>query len=698
MISLFIAISLVYLSGAPYKNVILFALAAPLTYVSTSWIKNETLYQFRLIPVIFYCLCLPSLVDKYVTSEWVSIGFLAATASLSASMFHKKIYSYLYILFCAAAQLYVAKSDLTGVSDTSDTLLLNSYFSTLWIFITGIASVLLVQRFYSYVIQLDTILAELESDFWNRSQSISRINLKDYINLKLHGTILNTLIVAQKMPGLASREAISSQLISEITQLENYDYKSESIVNLKRLVMNEIDFGRLQVEISNPGEVALPNADTELIIELIREVILNIQKHTISRYVNISIDQQNTESIRVTILENLSEISDEMELEAKAERAMDSKSIMRLCKETKSTYYVNSYSTGSLLHLVTINLVDRDLNLLSKVKEVRKESLSAFVNNISLISTMFAALAIPGFFKLDVAPPVTFIIMIVVAIHAYLLRTKNSNPFLISLVALLPLTIIPYELMTLNTCANLGYLPWAVNSFLGAVLFGAYASSSRVVRWVPGFFMIAECLVANILLPSDCSTLLNGTTPGFAIALVLARYLVAFRTRNSKIDAELDNYLNEQSRANKITQERVNEARSHVISKVHIYAEDREQESARDLSKLINLVRGYLLCSEKFDNEFFKNVFDWLSHRYEMGLDTSLEVYEINESQVSENLTWRDISRLIDETYSKLDIHVILTFSETLSVEIRSSEPISEDAEFAANSAHPLASFRFSVS
>lgn len=679
MISLYVAISLVYFSGAQYRDVILYAIGAPIAFLSTSWIKYKPWDQIRLLPVIFYTYFLPLAVDEYATSPWYSIGLITTCAALSATMFVNRINSVAFILLCVLAQYSVALKDLKGISDSKDTILLNGYFSSIWVLVAGLTVLVIIRRFYKYCIDLDNSLEEVEVEYWERSQKISRLNLKDYINLKLHGTILNTLIVAQKMSGLTSKEAISQQLQADLKELETEQIYSASSLNLSQLVRTKIDFGRLQVEINQTINSTLLPESIEFIIELIREVILNINKHTNSRKILINISSTDKNEIQITINEELSSISSNGDLNEKAVSAMKSRSMQRLCKETGSQYSVSSFSTGSLLHRIKINLVDRDLGILTKTKTIRRKSLDSFVNNISSISILFTLFAIPGFIVQKVPAPMILIVLICSMIHLYLLRQGQSDVFLVALLVALPLALIPYAYTTSDVCNNLEVLPWIVNSLLGAFLYGSFSSPNALLRWIPGIVIFVECLSANYFLPSECSSLLNGTTPGIAIALILARSFMSRRSRDAKQDLALEALLRNQSSLNIDIQQKVTTARNKVLSKVRDLSESQslEKHSPAEIGKLVNLIRAYLLCSEKFERKFFQDIFEWVLERYQQGLRTSIELYEVTDLSGTFDYDFKSNFKLLREIYKDKDLSLNLTISDQLSVELKSDQELS---------------------
>jgi hypothetical protein len=193
--------------------------------------------------------------------------------------------------------------------------------------------------------------------------------------------------------------------------------------------------------------------------------------------------------------------------------------------------------------------------------------------------------------------------------------------------------------------------------------------------------MFVECLSAVIFLPSECSSLLNGTTPGIAIALILARNMISRRSRNSKFDRDLEDQLRLQSGQNDQIQELVAAAREQVLSKVKSFADNHlvGKDSPTELGNLINLVRAYLLCSEKFERAFFRDLFYWTLARYESGINTSLEIFEVGTAkgpvEADFNREFSDLNKILKDQALAMSI----TVDEKILIELRPDRSVSDD-------------------
>jgi hypothetical protein len=207
--------------------------------------------------------------------------------------------------------------------------------------------------------------------------------------------------------------------------------------------------------------------------------------------------------------------------------------------------------------------------------------------------------------------------------------------------------------------------------------------------------MFAECLSANFFLPNECSSLLNGTTPGIAVALILARNLITRRSKNASLDSDLEQQLKLQSSQNDEIRESVSAARDKVLTKVRFYADANQSSAEADpqLENLINLVRAYLLCSEKFDKLFFRDLFHLVITRYEGGFNTKLEIYELRDSNISYKMIFDENLSGVSKLIAMNDLSLTLTIDDVILIDIESKEGISDEILEQLNQNNPLVVF-----
>lgn len=663
LLSLFIALSLVYLSGASYRDVIAYAIAGPIIVIISLGLFTERFYRARFLPAITYLAVLPFLVDQFVTQPWISYGLVMTIAGLSASIFLNNFVAGGLVIACAITQYIGSAQRITGISDYQDNLLLNSYFSTLWILVTGFGTIYIARRYVNYCDKLDVTIAEIEDDYWDRSREISQLNLRDHINLKLHGTILNTLIFAQKMPHKISSKELANQLQSELDALDSDEEEFWNAESVKNSLQTSIGNYEISIGVTVDANIVLQNTEYEILLEVVRETVLNIVKHTSSKAVSIHIGSMDERHLHIRIIETLSGITQASDASIYSQNALQSKSLARLLDRARGTITVEPYGSGRLVHSILMRRHRKDLNIMEEVGKLRAESLFILAGSASMFSVVYGLLACIGFLIIGASWLVTLILLIIELITGYLFYTRRYNPWLSALAMILSLIPIPYALLYIDGCDNLQYFPWVFNSILGCLLFSAFSARNRLLKWLPGFVLTAQCLIATQAFPRECQSLFNGSTPGVVIILILTRYLTFLRQRNLRLDALLQDALTEQSAKTRTIQDEVSRARTIVIDQVRelIRHLKKGREVQGELTRIINLLRVFLLTSEYFDLYIMKRVFEFSLQRSRQNLLTTINVYISNKNlQISTQDVDQCLRALLDSLAQQ---NVSITFN-----------------------------------
>lgn len=112
----------------------------------------------------------PVYIDQQIDKQWISYGLLTAIAVLTSTTFQNRALFIATLLITPLIQYTVAKLDLTGVSDSKDLLLLNSYFSSIWLIIAGLGVYLARMTYENYCTQIDEQLFSLQDQLVEESK------------------------------------------------------------------------------------------------------------------------------------------------------------------------------------------------------------------------------------------------------------------------------------------------------------------------------------------------------------------------------------------------------------------------------------------------------------------------------------------------------------------------------------------------
>lgn len=206
VINIYIAFLLLLGSGVITEYHLLGVSSLFATLVLSIWtstrFRNNSYYLINQILI----LTLPLLIEPYVTKSWISYGLLIAIFVIFAATYDRNLVFIFCLLTAPIIQFLVASKGLIGVIDNQDLLLLNSFFSTTWVVIAGIGVRVARLLYLNYCQQIDKELFNLQDRIYDSEIRQSSLNLKDHINLAIHGTLLNTLISYNQMSNKVKKQ------------------------------------------------------------------------------------------------------------------------------------------------------------------------------------------------------------------------------------------------------------------------------------------------------------------------------------------------------------------------------------------------------------------------------------------------------------------------------------------------------------
>jgi len=229
----------------------------------------------------------PIYIDQQIQQPWISYGLLTAIAAITATTFQNRALLLATLLSTPLIQYAVATLGLKGVTDNKDLLLLNSYFSSIWLIVAGLGIYLVRITYNRYCEQIDEQLLELQDNLIEESKRRSELNLRDYQNISLHGTILNTLISYSQMNRPNINKQLSLDLSKDLKNIESSEVAKNNSVPFKKLLEDNLKYDGIQIKLIMDSQLLLPNQLVESALEIVREITLNIKKHTSSKSINI---------------------------------------------------------------------------------------------------------------------------------------------------------------------------------------------------------------------------------------------------------------------------------------------------------------------------------------------------------------------------------------------------------------------------
>ena len=584
-----------------------------------SWvISRVTTWKFSSTPIVIYLLVSPIFLGDQPDKSWMSIGLAAFGAVIYFSTIEYLPLAIVVVLLITTFQTYVAHLNLSSVSDNFDIAYFHSYFSILWISVMGIASIFIRRQYLEVANSIqETVDEEIDSSL-TKLKGLKQINEKDSRNLRLHGTVLNTLIhirnlIEQKLP---SQQAIST-LIAEVKSLsfENITINKAGFLEKVESMIANRALKRIDVSISPFDGRINSQLIEELCLEIVRELILNTEKHTRATTAAIEFVIRNEDEIQIIFIENsISKISPS-EKKIFLDKPKESQTLQKLLQACGATINI-SFSKGKRFRKVDISIpqINLELELKSTLAKSRITGLNDFSLNYVRASALVGILSLPGYLLAGLNPITLLLTSLTVLGFFLVLQFPRSRPILY-LLLISSLLIVPSISYKVSACSELGTIPWLFNHILTVGFFASIYFKNRVLKWLPLSILTAECFYFPLSYPAQCGNILLGSLPGIPLIIVLALSVLYVRKREVYFDESESLEVARLARVVTSTDEYREGAYTALLQDLTRFANSLEEQSGKTLNVdsfllQIQKIQTFLICAEHFDSELVRKTFE----------------------------------------------------------------------------------------
>jgi len=596
--------------------------------------------QFSNTPTVIYLLVTPILLGTQPKNSWISIGLVAFAAVIYFSAVENIYLAFSLILLITLYQTFVVQLDLSSISDRYDIAYFYSYFSFLWILIMGIASYFIRRRYLDVADDIQEIVDSEINTSINRLNSLKQVNEKDSRNLRLHGTVLNTLIhIRNLMQEGKPYKGVIPSFIREVQSLASesvLEAKRDFNGDLKKLITDRV-LRRMDISLTPfYGQVESPLVE-ESCIEVIRELILNSEKHTEATSGAVTIAKKVGRGIRITFIDNsISQLSNQEKV-VTLEKTKESRTLQKLLVACGGEIQV-SMTKGKKLRKIEIQIpyIDLELELKATLEKSRVAGLNDFSLNYVRASLLVALLSFPGYL-LNGLNSETLIFVASTIIGFFLVLRYPKSKSLLALLIFSGLSIIPSLSFDVQTCADLGAIPWLFNHVITVGFFAAIYIKKRIFRWLPIAILTAECFYYPLHYPTQCQNIFLGSLPGIPLIIVFALSVLAVRRREVYFDEDESLELGRLARALTSSDEYRENAYSNLIQdllKFVQYFSDGPDKAvdAKSISLQIQKIQTFLVCAEHFDSQLIRKLFELFREKQELGIPGRLTLLGENFS------------------------------------------------------------------
>jgi hypothetical protein len=647
-------------------------------------------YESSFIPLMLYLLIAPVVLGGTPEKAWMSFGVLTIFANLYIATIYRRNIAIALMLGVTIFQVCVINLDLSSISDLADMRLLNTYFSSLWTMGTGIAFMIIRGRYLSASDKIENEIVRLKERISSRFQAISLQNRDDYRNLKLHGTILNTLIFAKNNPDFVSnRQSFVDSIKNELKDLRSNrrtlqaDLRETLQDLLSRRTLNRIRVSRMEVS-GRTSDASLENN----ILEIIREILLNLEKHTSVAEIQIQLHISVDGNIQLRITESAHFEVSSKNLEVRKSDALRSESLKRLLAITPSQLAITSTTDGfGLVYTVTnLEATDRAGDP-REIYRLRNSNLIEFAENIGRATAIFGLLFLPGYFFLGIEQKILILLIFHSAIVAYNVIKRSASKGWLSISTFFSLALPVVISQNFEECANISYLPWLLNVVMMNALIFATEIRNRYLRWVPIVIITIELFVLPQSYPPGCQNIFLGSTPAIPLVITFALVLSSLRKRLYKQDAEqISSVFVDEANVRKYEDALEHEYKA-IISELEDFGQElltlSESAVSSRVENAIQKIRSFLVCSEQFESEIVRELYRFVIGRLRNGVPTRLNIlgdyiYQLDQSTPIDALLTK-LSRTLGNIPCEISLVKLETLTFDVNVESKYVQEVSKE-------------------
>lgn len=623
---LIVSVAQSLLSESPVQSwQILFITSNIVTLTLSYFLHYRYGIKFAFTPTFLSLLITPIMIGNQPRQPWVSLGLIILAAAIYFSAIERLWLAILVVIILCITQNFLAAMNIKSFSDNQDLTLLFGYFSFLWTFVIGIASVFIHRNYLKVADSVEeTVSQHLDSSLRSLRQS-SQINESQKSNLKLHGTFLNSLIFLRNSLETENDVTKTKKLLKsefeDLVSTKDFVYSSDLKHELEELVRKRT-LNRITVEIIPFSIPVLPSKMQSTCLEIVREILLNFEKHTGAMWFSINVALLKTGTFEIVLKNDVpKQVSKEKKRETVA-LVLKSVSLQKIITSTKASVQSTlSRDREQNIIVVKVSEVDEKKSLRDALENLRNLGLNDFAFNYIRASSLVAALSLPGYFFLRLDPLV--LITTTLLTLAMFLALVDDRRFSSNLVlGFLSVVLLPVIALSEEECSQIASMPWLFNLVLTVCFFFAINQRYSVVRFVPLFCLSIQSLLVPFILPDACRSVLLGSIPGIPLIMVLA--FIVLRVRKRQLRDDKFSIFSVEENDNRFTSISISQSKYYesLLREIKLFIDSFDTSSAdlkERIEALILKIQNYLTCSPYFDSWFILRLYHYFELRYSRG-------------------------------------------------------------------------------
>ena len=582
-----------------------------------AWLLNRMHFRLNFIPVIATLCIAPIVVGDAPSGSWTSIGLTIFAATIYFASIRRIWVAVATNTSLVGLQTWIASLQLTSVSDSQDMLYGFGYFSIVWTLSIGLASIWISHRYFKTADQITDLISEKMQSQSNYFKSLKQINERDSRNQRLHGTVLNTLIAIEKswISGDDAKREFQGLIknLDESTTTLLSDSKDSFGEMVEDLIRNRPfkSISDIKIDISKDIDDAQVKEGT---LEIIREFLLNMEKHTKAQELSIALKIQKNQMISVVFIDDALVNLDKLQYEEKINEPLKSRTLNVLLSSFNAKIATNKIDkSGKRLTKIDIPSVNLDQEFQTTLKSIRFTGIYEVVNGYGKAVLLSAILSFFGY-ALDSSDKTALGATALTIIFFYLALRKGVQYFWLVLATTSSMLLLPMFATPFEDCNQVTLLPWVFNMVLGlAFLFTLY-TKFWAVRWIPVMALLVESIQISNSFDLKCQNILLGSIPAIPLLIAISAVIIRIREREYKFD---EKYVKEiKSAATKISEVDLfkNNQFELLIQSVQSDLErmlelESQEELKLECRNLIQKIRIFLTFDEHFESTLMRDLY-----------------------------------------------------------------------------------------
>ena len=597
--------------------------------------------QYVFLPLFTIFLAAPFVCQPWVTHSWTSYGLIVVATVVYVSALPSTFIAFAFIFLCLVLQALSTQLNLRSLTDNADLSYAGNYFSSTWVLLVGTMLFVIRGKYLKFCNDIDLQLAELEEQEKVRSRNIRLLNSQDSKNLKMHGTVLNTLLVIKgNLESGAGFDQALSRLKKETSDLEGINTPVPS--RFIDQILAEATTNSAQTMAVEVKEFSLPELSVSIerqVLEICREMLINFGRHTSATSVEISLLDLKNGTCKLIFTENSPDVIAEQWSDSQVLSALKSKTMNRLVRGLNGEWKVERNGVQIVQNIV-FTLSPFDQEPAEEIKKLRGASFDLIRGSFPLISIFYGFILLPALIYLHqlTLTNLLFTLSLTIAAIAFKLSAEHRLRLPASLLsACLGLLVLPIAEWQITSCSELKVMPWIFNGLLAPILLVSVITSNLFLKWIPLFLFTAEATVSIGIFPKACHQILQGSTPGLILIGVSALLIGLARSRARNRDDLTSLSVRSHSAEFDLVNTQLADARRLLLKSLGKLSSKLDSQGSNRLELLervtleIQKIRAFLLCSEYFELHSMRILSELIGKRIDRGLPTKLS---LNNSEV----------------------------------------------------------------